>query len=225
MIRRRPAHKPAPVAQIDVANRRGCHRSTVCRACKPGGELFEALLSPDRIDLNHPATQAFLRAGGTTEAAAEPEPSVVLDDDSLLTFEQAARAKGVSVAQVLADLEQLRPALVPLYHLNAEEFAHLAGCEVDEVLEAARGELEPAVTPSRRLDLSHAASLGFMSARPFARKRNGDPDAPEGFLAPACVGDDEIDLNHPFAQAYFARLDGRVATEAEIDAMSRGAAQ
>jgi hypothetical protein len=216
---RRRTDRPAVVqSQSDIARRRGCARSTVSRACKPGGALFPALVAPDRIDLFHPACQRFLAEVGADAG--------VLIDETALSPREAAEQKGVSVKTVLADMHgSLAAAVIPIEHVSAGVYALLAQMSVIEVEAAVRGALRPALTASRRIDVGHPASLAFLAAHPFARLPNGDPDAPEGFLAPACVGDDEIDLNHPFARAYFARLDGRVATEAEIDAMSRGAAR
>jgi hypothetical protein len=114
---------------------------------------------------------------------------------------------------------------VPLHHLSARTFAWLSGASVDDVLAAAEDELEPALTPSLRIDLSHAAALEYLAARPFNRKRNGDPsDCPEGFLAPACIGKDDIDSSSPFFRAWCARLDGVVPTDESVAATFGAAA-
>jgi hypothetical protein len=193
----------------------------VLRACQPGGALHPALLAGGYIDAAHEATKAFIAAG-----ARGPERlAVVLVDETAIAPSDAAREAGVPEEAVLRDMGgPLAPAVVPIHHLSARTFAWLSGASVDDVLAAAEDELEPALTPSLRIDLSHAAALEYLAARPFKRKRNGDPsDCPEGFLAPACVGDD-IDFNSPFARAWLARLDGVAPTDESVEAMVAGAA-
>jgi hypothetical protein len=119
--------------------------------------LHAALMPGGRIDRAHRACRAWLAAG----AAAE----LIVEHDAI-TFEEAAREAGVSLAVVKAAVRgPLREALIPAGHVSASEFASRAGVDVDEVVSAVRGELAPALTASGRLDLKHAASVVFASKR------------------------------------------------------------
>jgi hypothetical protein len=98
-----------------------------------------------------------LAAGAATE--------LIVEHDAI-TFEEAAREAGVSLAVVKAALRgPLRDALIPSGHVSAYEFAAHAGVQVDDVVSAVRGVLAPALTSSGRLDAKHAASLAFAAAR------------------------------------------------------------
>ena len=107
--RRRSDHEhdfaPKPVSYADLARMKGCARSTVTRAARPGGALHAAVLGHNRIDLAHPATQLWL--GG----------------ERFVTLERFAEMKGVSVAEL--DMDRLAPAIeqpIDIDHPAAQEF-------------------------------------------------------------------------------------------------------
>jgi hypothetical protein len=179
------------------------------------------MVTRDRIDLAHPACVAFLADGSAPEGE---ETALVVTETALTPAEVAART-GRPLAQVTADMSgPLAAAVIPVSHLSLEVFAWLAGVPITVVL-AVDAELEPAVAATGRIDLAHGAALEFLAARPFKRKRNGDPaDCPEGFLAPADLGDDNLDSASPFFRAWLARLDGVAPTDESVAATFGAAA-
>jgi hypothetical protein len=172
------------------------------------------MIGPDRLDFRHPAVRRFL---GLEGEQSPPEPGVMVDETAP-TFGDFAQQTRMSLEEAVELREQLARALVPAAHVAARGFAWLAGVTLDAVLVATDAALAPAVTRQRRIDLLHPAALEFMAARPFQRDRRGEPVIPDGFLQAACVGD-EIDLDHPITRVFFTRLEGRVCTDADIDAL------
>lgn len=64
--------RPSPISKSALAERKGVSRGAVTKACYPGGPLEAALLAGGRIDIEHPATKAWL-AAGTAGAATAPK--------------------------------------------------------------------------------------------------------------------------------------------------------
>jgi hypothetical protein len=139
-------------------------------------------------------------------------------DETSPTIEEFARQLGTTVQKVLAELPE---AVIPVAHISAQLFAKYAQAELCDVIAACApgGELESAVTATRRIDMVHPDALTFFASRPFARDASGDPICPTisgaGFLVPACVGDDQIDLDHPVTQVWLARLTGTTSVASE----------
>src|SRR5688572_6935798 len=78
----KPARRGQPISKADLAARKGVTRSAVTKACLPGGPLAEALLETNRIDLSHPAAEAWLASGaGSIDAlGAAPTGAPKADD-------------------------------------------------------------------------------------------------------------------------------------------------
>lgn len=185
------------------------------------GPLRAAALDGKRVNLAHPTLIAFARKtwglsrrqlqAGTAGALEGNEPKLGLDQHAL-TVEKLAKLKGCSVAEARHAIEtELAAAVIPVGHVSVEEFAARAEVRMEEVLLACDAELGAAVQPSGRLDLGHRAALEFMARHPFAEGDDGEPVVPliggEGFLAPACVGD-QIDFEHSVTRAFCARCRG-----------------
>jgi hypothetical protein len=72
--------KPSPISKAQLAERKGVSKSAISKACLPGGPLAEAQLETGRIDLDHPATQAWLgdaagaESGGDAPSGDAPKP-------------------------------------------------------------------------------------------------------------------------------------------------------
>lgn len=183
--------RPLPQSRADFARLTGRARSTISEATAPGGPLHAAMVG-DRIDCAHPAAVRY-RLG--------PRPTIA----------ELAQAICVDADELAADSSTLAiyGTLVWFRFVTFEEFANRAGVTVDAVRQAVQDELARAMTPDG-LDLGHAAALEFMARQPF------EEDPPDGFLAPACVGE-SIDVQHPVARAYLSRLWGVAATDSEID--------
>jgi hypothetical protein len=148
---------------------------------------LRAALVNDRVNAAHPRVIAWARARGIDPAALTPGVFVRRD--------------------VVAEL-------------SPEAFARFAGVTSDEIFEARRGSLRAAMLPSGNIDLAHAAALEFLARRPFRRGANGsidETDVPDGILAAACSGGDEIEIDHPCTRAFFARCMARVLSNAELD--------
>lgn len=232
--RRSDQRQRALVTQAELARVRGVARSTVSRAVHQGGPLHAALHG-DRVDAAHPAVVAWV--GFTSDPMPYGMPLAMAQERGLIrrpqralvtretgaTASEFAASAGMALDEAEAVLRgELAPAVIPRGHISVEEFAARADVESDEIMAALALELAPALLPSGRIDLGHAASLAFMSARPFAKSEDGDVDAPENvlgepWLAPACVGADDIDPTHPVARAFIARCRGREATGAELE--------
>lgn len=120
-------HRTRPVSKAAVAAARGCARSTVSRAVRPGGPLHPALIpGSDRIDAAHPACRAWIGAlegrttvyGMTTRQAINdgmvdlPAPVSVqfLDPSRVVTLERLAELAGVPLAEVVAMRDQFEDA-------------------------------------------------------------------------------------------------------------------
>jgi hypothetical protein len=200
-----------------LARMAGVNRSTIGRAFRPGGPLHPALIGKDSGDGGHPAVVANL-------AEHTGHRAVVVDElPSAVSFKKYARLSGRKVDEVRAACAPggaLHDAWIPPHHLSAVTFSVVSGSPLADVIEATRGgRLTPAVTKNGLIDLGSEAALEYCAQRPFRRLPNGDADEsdmPQGMLAPACIGEDDIDLSNPFARAFSARCLGRVQTEAEI---------
>jgi hypothetical protein len=101
------ANRVRVVSQSDVARARGCARSTVSRACLPGGALHAAVLpGSDRLDAAHPACRAFVGpltarfVYGMSLFEAYTAGMVELDPERFPTLEAFAERLGVSVDDV-----------------------------------------------------------------------------------------------------------------------------
>ncbi|HEY4158677.1 MAG TPA: hypothetical protein VGM29_11295 [Polyangiaceae bacterium] len=79
------------------------HRSSVTRAAR--GPLAAAVLSGGRIDLGHPAVQAWL--------AREPAGA-----ERFVTFEQFAAMAGISVDELELERHRFEAAIEPVYDLD-----------------------------------------------------------------------------------------------------------
>jgi hypothetical protein len=75
-----PERKPRPISKGDLARQKGVSASAISKAVLPGGPLEAAHLSTGRIDLEHPATLAWLESGpseaveGAATHAKAPKP-------------------------------------------------------------------------------------------------------------------------------------------------------
>jgi hypothetical protein len=201
---RAPTRAPRlEVSFSDLSRIASVHRSSVTRACAPGGPLHAAVTARGRVDVAAQAVVDWLASHSGTPAVLVSEPDTV-------SLAEAARQRGVPVSDVL---EAARPggalhgAVLAQHHVPAIVFTVLAGVTLAEVLDACRAELAPAVTRAGGIDLTHPSALAFLAAHPFRRTADGDVDAadvPDGMLSPALGGED-IDPTHPFARAFLAR--------------------
>jgi len=211
-----PSRRTRPLSLADVARLRGCARSSVTRAVRPGRPLHAALLPGGRIDVAHPDARHWIGPAVTAELGGAEPPEAA----SVVTPEAFSQLHALPVAQVRADMTgPLAPAVVPRGHVSPETFATLASEPVEAVLAAGLGGvLAPAITLRGRIDLGHDAALRFLAARPFV----GEPPDVDGagYLAPACVGA-RIDVAHPVARAFLARCLGRVPTQADLGGPDR----
>jgi hypothetical protein len=132
-----------------------------------------------------------------------------------LTIARLATLMGMSVEHVAAAAPVHFPhAFIPDEHVDAERLAFLAGCGVDEVLAAVdSGELGPAVQRNGCIDLTHGRVVAFAARRPFEDELR---DAPDGYLAPAMLAEQQVDAAHPVAVIFLARCLGRAPTAAEL---------
>ena len=121
-----------------MARLRGCSRSTVSRACLPGGALHPALIAgTDRVDASHPAHRAFVGPVSRpivyglplTEAIAvgliepEPQPVAILDPERVISFERLAEMMGLPLSEVPALRVQLAEAIpVDIDHPTVRAF-------------------------------------------------------------------------------------------------------
>ncbi len=191
------------VSFADLSRTAVVARSTVTRACAPGGPLHPAVTAPGRTDIAAQCVVDWLSAHAGTPPVLVAEPDTVSADE-------AARQRGVPVADVLAAVAPggpLHGAFLAAHHVPAIVFAVLAGVVLAQVLEASRAELAPAVTAGGGIDLTSAVALDYLRAHPFRRLADGEidsADVPDGMLSAAMVGDD-IDPSHPFALAFLAR--------------------
>jgi hypothetical protein len=112
----------------------------------------------------------------------------------------------------------------PYAGTTVEEFAARAEVSVDVVRVALRDELAPALRDGGRLDIGHAAALGFLARYPFASNEHGDPLDPvidgHDFVCAACVDENRHDFEHPVFRAFLARYFGRVPTAEDAAAFA-----
>jgi hypothetical protein len=88
--------------------------------------------------------------------------------------------------------------------------AWLAGVAEADVYASIPGGLGAAIDWDRGLfDLRHAAALKYFEEHPFAVDENGEVIVVAGMLAPAAIGDDMIDADHPYAAVFGARCPRR----------------
>jgi hypothetical protein len=219
---RAPTRVPLAVSFAELARTAGVARSTITRACAPGGPMHPAVLSPGRVDAGAACVVRWLaeHAGVT--------PVVVDEPDSAITPAQAARLKGAPVEEIESAMQAggaLASAVIHRHHVSARVFAVLSGSALGDVIEATRsGSLVAAVTENGRIDLSTPASLEWCARRPYPRLADGEIDlghVPEGGLVPAMVGD-QINIDSPFAHVFVARCCGRVPTEADLAELAAG---
>lgn len=197
------------ITKAELARRKGVTRSAVTLAARPGGPLAAACVAGGFIDEAHPACQRWL--GG---AAAQPPA----DGAPLVAAARLAELAGLTPEEMERELAgPLRDAVIPAHHVDAKTFARLCGVDAGKVQRATRKSLAAAVTKHGRIDIGHEAALQFAASHPYRSNRKGDPiGVPRGFLAPAVLPDDMIDVAHPNALHYLARCLGRVPTEADL---------
>ena len=138
---------------------------------------------------------------------------------SVFTAAGVASLFGLTIGQFEAEARERLPpdAYVPATHVDAEQLAFFAGCDVAEVLDAVdSGELSRAVQRTGLLDLSSPAVVEFVARRPFRHLPGGELDAPDGYLSAARLDDDNVDLKHPVTVIFMARCLGRVPTAEEL---------
>ena len=196
---------------------------------------MHAAMNGDRVDVSHPKVVAWVGPiessfvyGMTLAMARElgliQRPKIQpLLRETAVTVGEFATIIGKPPAEAAELLHgEFAVAVIPPGHISVEEFAARADVDDDEVVAALETDLASALLPSGRIDLGHPASLAFMAARPFDRTASGDIAGTKTilgtpWLAPACVGED-VDLDHAVARAFMARADGRVRTDAELEA-------
>ncbi len=216
-----PKYREHLISRSAFAQHSGRTRSTITEACQ--GPLAPACRG-NRVDAAHPAAVAWARKRGIDpEQLLEPTTRLMLQQDRrtvrrprpTLTFQELADRVGMSVEDVRAQLEErCAEALIPDTHVDAEHLAFLAGCAVDDVLEAVDGgELSSAVRDTGYIDLKDKAVVAFVARYPF---REDLADAPKTYLAPAMLSDEQVDIAHPIAVMFLARCLGRVPTPAEL---------
>ncbi|HVU00385.1 MAG TPA: hypothetical protein VHE30_01485 [Polyangiaceae bacterium] len=124
----------------------------------------------------------------------------------------AAPGGPLHAARVGAKLNTAHPAFQAWLHgeqigagyAPPESFGIMADVSRTELTAALRGELAEAIS-GNCIRVDHPAALRFLRRHPFRRAPDGlVHDVPQGFLVPALVGE-EIDMSHPFAQAFSAR--------------------
>jgi hypothetical protein len=213
-----PTRPALVVTFAELSRTAGVARSTITRACAPGGPLHSAVTAPGRVDLSARCCVRWLAEH------AGVVPVVVDEPDSAITPAQAARQKRVSVAEIEAAMAPggaLEAAVILQHHVSAFAFSVLSGSALLDVIEATRsGSLVAAVTANGRIDLSSARALEWCARRPYPRLADGEIDldhVPEGGLVPAMVGE-EINRDSPFARVFLARCWGRVPTPADLAA-------
>jgi hypothetical protein len=206
-------NKPQAITRAELARRKGVTPGAVTRAAK--SFLSGACLGGGRMDLAHPDVIQWLGSS----APAQPTVAHLMLEERAVTLATLAEQTGLPLAELERDRATIAAAVVPAGHVSAAEFAQRAGEPVTTIIVAVQDVLAPAVTRAGRLDLGHEAALEYMAARPFPRGRNGEPKIldidGEGYLAPACVGE-LVDADHPVARCFFARVNGRVQTDADF---------
>ena len=88
--------RPLLVSMADLARRRGCHKSSVSRACAAGGVLRPAM-HRDRVDIAHPVVRAWMARGRATARESPLSGAAGLPEDVRFGSQElfAARAEGV----------------------------------------------------------------------------------------------------------------------------------
>lgn len=185
-----PASESAcAISRAELARRSGRSRSTITEAC--AGPLAAACLPGGRIDVAHPAVEAWATARGV----------------SLPELRAGTRCDGAPSAPLGA--RAARRAASSRELVSFDDFACLAGVTVRVVQQAVRGRLRAALR-GPKIDLGHPEAIEFMAAFPFERDDHGavvEELIPEGMLATAYDAErDTVDRDHPRARAFLARM-------------------
>lgn len=134
------------ITRAELARRLGLSRTSVTRACRPGGRLAPAVLR-DGVDVLHPATRRWLaerdgvRRAAAVEAAAEAGDGEGGDDESAAgeAAPDRPRAVGAYAGTDLSELEEPLATLTESYG-SAEAFAGWVRCR-KQLEDARRAEM------------------------------------------------------------------------------------